>query len=346
MKLLHVLLFLLVISVPAFAQSGGAHVKGRVTDETGGALPGVTVELLGGSEPREVVSDGDRLVETWSYRGGPHLHRASDLPWLAAALLPWSDADARARGVPSARAVVETARAVREVVTGRTTKGDASHDVTERIDAEWSWFCRGCQAVHVSDQLLRLAALPGGTRIVKTTPLTLDRLKDWTVPDRPDGTERVLRSYLAVHGPATTADAGGYLGTTGTHVRDLWPDDLAEVKVDGRKAWLLPKDADALRDAEPVEGVRLLPPSDPFLRAKDRETLVPDKAKAKTLWTVLASPGAVLLDSDVVGTWRAKVSGKRLAVSVTAWRAVPKDALREEAERVARVRGYDDVTVS
>jgi outer membrane receptor protein involved in Fe transport len=57
MKLLHLLLFLLVISVPAFAQSGGAHVKGHVTDETGGALPGVTVELLGGSEPREVVSD-------------------------------------------------------------------------------------------------------------------------------------------------------------------------------------------------------------------------------------------------------------------------------------------------
>ena len=56
MKLLHVFLFLLVISAPAFAQSG-AHVKGRVTDETGGALPGVTVELLGGSEPREVVSD-------------------------------------------------------------------------------------------------------------------------------------------------------------------------------------------------------------------------------------------------------------------------------------------------
>jgi len=35
-----------------------ALVKGRVTDETGGALPGVTVELLGGSEPREAVTDG------------------------------------------------------------------------------------------------------------------------------------------------------------------------------------------------------------------------------------------------------------------------------------------------
>jgi hypothetical protein len=40
------------------AKRRGAHVKGRVTDETGGALPGVTVELLGGSEPREVVTDG------------------------------------------------------------------------------------------------------------------------------------------------------------------------------------------------------------------------------------------------------------------------------------------------
>ena len=28
-----------------------------LTDETGGALPGVTVELLGGSEPREVITD-------------------------------------------------------------------------------------------------------------------------------------------------------------------------------------------------------------------------------------------------------------------------------------------------
>ena len=60
MKLLSAIpLLLLAISVPALAQSGGgAHVKGRVTDETGGALPGVTVELLGGSEPREVVTDG------------------------------------------------------------------------------------------------------------------------------------------------------------------------------------------------------------------------------------------------------------------------------------------------
>ena len=51
------LALLLVVSVPSFAQTPGAQVKGRVSDETGGALPGVTVELLGGSEPREGVTD-------------------------------------------------------------------------------------------------------------------------------------------------------------------------------------------------------------------------------------------------------------------------------------------------
>jgi outer membrane receptor protein involved in Fe transport len=58
MKLLAVLLLLLITGVPSFAQSAdGGHVKGRITDETGGALPGVTVALLGGSQPREVVTD-------------------------------------------------------------------------------------------------------------------------------------------------------------------------------------------------------------------------------------------------------------------------------------------------
>ena len=50
----------------------GAQVKGRVTDETGGALPGVTVELLGGSDTAvEGVTDGDRrlLIRRTSPRG-------------------------------------------------------------------------------------------------------------------------------------------------------------------------------------------------------------------------------------------------------------------------------------
>src|SRR5437868_123939 len=49
---------LLLVSVPAFAQSTG-QVRGRITDETGVALPGVSVELRGSNgQPVETVTDG------------------------------------------------------------------------------------------------------------------------------------------------------------------------------------------------------------------------------------------------------------------------------------------------
>ena len=47
-----------LIAPSAFAQSDGARVHGRVTDETGSALPGVTVELRGqGGTPAITVTD-------------------------------------------------------------------------------------------------------------------------------------------------------------------------------------------------------------------------------------------------------------------------------------------------
>jgi outer membrane receptor protein involved in Fe transport len=52
-----VLIFSLICTT-AWAQIGGT-VTGRVTDETGGALPGVTVELMGNAQPLEEVTDGE-----------------------------------------------------------------------------------------------------------------------------------------------------------------------------------------------------------------------------------------------------------------------------------------------
>ncbi|HET9271459.1 MAG TPA: TonB-dependent receptor, partial [Vicinamibacterales bacterium] len=49
----------LTVAAAAMAQSGTGQVRGRVTDETGGALPGVTVELRGTSgDPLVAVTDG------------------------------------------------------------------------------------------------------------------------------------------------------------------------------------------------------------------------------------------------------------------------------------------------
>jgi outer membrane receptor protein involved in Fe transport len=58
MKLALVVMMMWLASASAWAQTGG-KVTGRVTDETGGALPGVTVELRGRTEPLVSVSDGE-----------------------------------------------------------------------------------------------------------------------------------------------------------------------------------------------------------------------------------------------------------------------------------------------
>ena len=58
MKIAAVVLIAWLVSVNAWAQTGG-NVTGRVTDETGGALPGVTVELRGTGTPLEGVTDSE-----------------------------------------------------------------------------------------------------------------------------------------------------------------------------------------------------------------------------------------------------------------------------------------------
>ena len=61
-----VTLLIVATTVPSFAQSTAeAQIKGRIVDETGAALPGVTVELLGGKQPAEVVTDttGDYVFD-------------------------------------------------------------------------------------------------------------------------------------------------------------------------------------------------------------------------------------------------------------------------------------------
>jgi hypothetical protein len=57
----------------------------------------------------------------------------------------------------------------------------------------------------------------------------------------------------------------------------------------------------------------------------------------------------VLVDGEIVGTWRTKATTKRLDVNVKAFAKLPKRALtdlEDEAAIVARLRGLDDVRVA
>ncbi|GAA3242584.1 DNA glycosylase AlkZ-like family protein [Dactylosporangium siamense] len=299
------------------------------------------------------------LSMVWSTRGARHLHRPGDLPGLVTALWPISDADAAARfgsqqvpdggklGIAAFRAAAEAFAAV---VTGPTAKGDASRGVSDRVPEALTYDCGPCRARHVSGSLFQQAGLAGGVQLDEDAPSSvLLPVGGLSIPAGPGDPSGLIRAYLRLLGPATPADVAKYLGTTRTALKPAWPDGLAEVTVDGRAAWIPQEALAGLLAAEPVRGVRLLPSSDPFLQARDRSVLTPDKTREKEVWRILGNPGALLLDGDLAGTWRAKTAGKRLAVTVTPWAELPargRAAIEAEAQWLAAARGLPTAEVT
>lgn len=305
---------------------------------------------------------GNGLSLAWTVRAAPHWHPASALWPLARALWPRSRADGLAKvgwerkrvlrsGIAVDDALTTVAEALRAVVTGPTVKGAVSAAVTARIPAELSHECQVCRSTHVFESLLRLAALAAGLRLVPdASPATLEPIEEWPgLPAEQSGAADLVRTYLRLLGPAGPAEAAAWLGTNPTEVRAVWPDDLVKVDVGGRTAWIPESEADALNAAAPARAVRLLPPSDPYLQARDRALLLPDAAARKVLWPALGAPGAVMVDGEIVGAWRARAAGKRkLRMRVTVFAGLSphhRAAVAERAEGVARVRGMAEVSV-
>jgi hypothetical protein len=308
------------------------------------------------------VDDHD-LVRAWSLRASPFLHHAQDLPKLAAALWPHSERDAlgkvawqrsvmRKSGITATQALRHSAEAMREVITSPTVKGAASAAVSTVVPKALVSFCRPCQAEHIFESLFRLAALPGGVRLdLDSSPPLLVPIRNWPgIPAEQSGADDLIRQYLRFVGPASVGDVAGWLNTTQAEVKEVWPDGLSEVDVNGRTAWLPESEMDLLLDPPEPPRARLLPSSDPFLQERNRLLLVPDKARHKEMWPVIGQPGAVLVDGDIAGIWRAKTSGKKkLEIRVTEFLPIDPSARAEvelEAQRIGALRAVADTHVT
>jgi len=302
-----------------------------------------------------------RLIMVWAARGAPHLHRRRELSALMKALWPVSDADAAARinsaqipdgGKLGIAAFTATAAAFREILTGSMPRGEVSTQVSARVPSSLTYECRSCKARHIAGNIWQHAGLAGGVEVeARGKDATLAPIKN--LPGPPAGNEGIaglISTYLRLLGPATPIEVAKYFGSTSAEMRKVWPDDLAEVTVQGRKAWLPSGSVPALKNAKPVPGVRLLPPMDALLQARDRDVLVPDKALQKEVWRTLGNPGVLLVDGEIAGVWRPKMSGrKRVDLTITpfgALSATSRKAIDAEAMEVARARGAADATVA
>ena len=344
----------------------GFRVRAHQLDRTAGTLADTTVLDLGVQDTGPdggrwalavrgvdvAALAGEELATVWTLRGAPHLYRRGDLPGVAAATAPFSEADARKRvfdaakpleaaGIPVLTALDRVAAAVRSIVTEPTVKGEMSRRLTEELGQPHLRYCVPCGATHVHEMPFRLAALRAGLELrAGTSPPVLEPIPGFsvagTVPDRLD----VVRGHLRLFGPATPQHVAAYLDAPVRDVTARWPDDVVEVPVDGERRWVLAEDADRLA-AGPARTTRLLGPFDPYLQLRDRSLLVADPARAKELWRALGRPGAVLADGELAGTWRPRQAGRKLTVLVQPWVPVGpalRAAVGEQAERLAAAR--------
>ncbi len=144
------------------------------------------------------------------------------------------------------------------------------------------------------------------------------------LPDDPDGAQELVRRFLRCYGPAQVSDFQSWLGCSPKQAKRLWggiAEELAPVELDGKRRWVLAEDLDLLAQGEEGERLLLLGPHDPYLDLRDRDLILPDKARQRQVWKTVGNPGAVLLGGRVVGFWTVRTRGDKLDAAVTLFEA-------------------------
>jgi hypothetical protein len=150
----------------------------------------------------------------------------------------------------------------------------------------------------------------------------------------------LLRRYLHSYGPAAPRDFAQWLSAPTDFAADLFrslADELEEVELDGRVAWLVA--GDTSMPAERPAGVHLLPYFDPYVvGSQPRELLFPGKAAERALAGGQAGNFPVLLvDGVVAGVWHQRRSGRGIHLTVEPLRTLRANQLRELEEQVQRI---------
>ena len=228
------------------------------------------------------------LVQLWGPRYSTYVVAAEDLPVFSLGRRP-DDPKKRQRAE-------EVASALHGLLGGaRMTFRDAG------------------KALGVNPNMLRYAA-PTGTVQIRWDGARAPVV--WTVPapdvDPRDARRELARRHLHVFGPSAPGSfavwAGIGAGAGATAFDDLH-DELASVRTPMGDAWILASDeAEVRADPAPPAPARLLPSGDAYflLQGDDRELLVPEAARRAALWPSRVWPGALLVDGEIVGTWRRK----------------------------------------
>lgn len=258
----------------------------------------------------------------------------------------WEDPSLVQLWGPRYSAYVVPARDLAVFSLGRLPDGAAARKKAEDIAVQLRTLLGGARSSYgeagnelgVDPNRFRYAA-PTGTVVIRWDGARAPTV--WTVPapevDPRDARLELARRYLHVFGPTTPeafAEWAGISSRAGVEAFVALGRSLTTVRTPVGDAWILTRDEPTFRAApERTAPVRLLPSGDAYflLQGVDRELLVPDADRRRALWTPRVWPGGLLVDGELVGTWR-RAQG---TVTVQTWHRLSRaarDAVEAEAE--------------
>lgn len=295
-----------------------------------------------------MLDPGGPLSLAMLVRGAPHVFRTDDLGPLTSALVPVPG--------PEADAVATTAAAMRTVAGGEpVSRPELSERLNEVVPDELRGWCEPCGSRHVLEGLFRKATLHAGLVLdpEQTAPVVFRAAPagQQPLPDPSQARSELVRRFLHLVGIARNADLAAWLGHQPGETKPLWQTleaQVVPVRVGSTTYAALESDLDALRSAPAGDVIHLLPPLDPFLLG-DRRLVLEERAHQRQVWRSVANPGVIVRDGEVIGTWRQRMAGHRLALTLAPFVSLSsgdRQQVRNRAERVAAVRGARDVAVT
>jgi hypothetical protein len=328
------------------------------------------VAELGPVDVGHALTADRSLLGVWSVRGAPSVVPTADAVVFTAGAVPvdqasfgvflggWA-ASLEAAGLSVPELLDAMARAATEALDGPPLLIDELRtEIARRVPALTGLSRPSGAHADLPEPLLRalgllglvcIAAEPGRDPRLSRTDAKVARTDRWLdrpLPDadHPRARAELARRFLHCHGPSTPRAFAEWTTRSVADARDafaLLDGELVEVDAAGTPAWGLAADAGPLADPPPADGVRLLPPQDPYLQQRDRATLLPDRSLHPRVWRPVRPPGVVLAAGQPVAAWRSQRVGKRLAVTVEPFAplaAPTRAAIQAEADQIALLR--------
>ncbi|MEU4803194.1 winged helix DNA-binding domain-containing protein [Actinosynnema sp. NPDC023587] len=292
------------------------------------------------------------LVKTWSARGALHLLPAHEYAlwqggfatyrhylkpvWLRNFGLTAEELHALLDGVAEALADRVLTRAELADEVARRT----SPHLGEKLRESWGAYLKPASFQG------RLVFGPGDGRLVAfTRPDTWIEVGD--APDDP--VARIALRFFGQQGVATREEFARWWGVRpaeGGRVFTALGDRLTLVDVGGEPYWARTDLLPALREAEPVVGVRLLPAFDQYVVAATRHAAhlldggAPDRVYRPQGWLT----PVLLVNGRMAGVWAREQRGSRTAVTVEPFRSLTPQEREAVLAEVDRSVGSAQVT--